>query len=137
MMQQQNLTGFRALNVVATVKSGAWERNWQWLRKPSNARLIAKVIAPGFQGNPAYDLTQHGGRTVANASVQYFYVGSANVHDTNHWADADRTAIDSALDKALADPGLNTVIAQYFSVPSTVTVAASQTLTNTATVFHP
>ncbi|TPI62532.1 hypothetical protein FJ420_06905 [Mesorhizobium sp. B3-1-3] len=75
-------------------------------RMPSAVRAIRT-----FPPNPSEDLVYRGGRTIANLSYRIFYVGA-------QWANApfaaQRVDLDNALAAAMTDPGLNSILNQYF-----------------------
>jgi hypothetical protein len=64
----------------------------------------------GFPPDPAANLTYFGGRTIPHLGFLNLYVGGEDA-----WRGPERTNIDSALEAALADVGLNEVIQQYFA----------------------
>lgn len=79
------------------------------------------VIAPGIAPHPEFDLVNHGGKTIASLTFVSFYLGGGS------WPAADRKSIDAALEAAMADSGLNNVMAQYFGgVPPPSTAMPSQ-----------
>src|SRR5947209_18154100 len=67
-------------------------------------------LAPGFQPEPSWNLTNFGGPTIADLTFVNRYVGGAAA-----WSAGDMTNIDQALSSAMSDGGLPTVIAQYYS----------------------
>ena len=88
------------------------------------------VIAPGIAPHPEFDLVNHGGKTIAGLTFVSFYLGGGS------WPAADRKSIDAALEAAMADSGLNNVMAQYFGglpPPSTAMPSQSSSLVAPAT----
>jgi hypothetical protein len=69
-------------------------------------------LAPGFQPQPALNLTNHGGRTITDLVFVNQYLGGPSA-----WVASDITQIDGALSKALSDAGLQTVLQQYYGTP--------------------
>ena len=67
-----------------------------------------EAIAPGIEPHPEFDLVNHGGKTIASLTFVSFYLSGAA------WPADDRKSIDAALEAAMADSGLNNVMAQYF-----------------------
>jgi hypothetical protein len=65
--------------------------------------------AAGFQPRPEWNLTNSGGPTISELTFVNRYLGGAAA-----WSDDDIASIDSALEKAMSDAGLQTVIAQYY-----------------------
>jgi len=81
------------------------------------------AIAPGIAPRPEFDLVNHGGRTLPSLTFVSFYLGGAA------WPADDRKSIDAALEAAMADSGLNNVMAQYFDgVPPPSTAMTSQSV---------
>jgi hypothetical protein len=80
----------------------------------------AASLAPGFEPRPSWNLASWGGRTIADLVFVNLYVGGVAV-----WAAADIERIDHALDAALSDPVLESVIAQYFPGPITSRMLSS------------
>jgi hypothetical protein len=97
---------FRPLNVTLAPQSRALEAY------AKRAGISIKALAPGFDPQPAYDLTARGGRTVADLTFVNRYLGGAEA-----WDASDRVNIDAALNAALSDPGLEKIIAQYYDGP--------------------
>ena len=64
------------------------------------------VLAPGFEPEPSLALQYLGGRTLPQLTWTLVYLGE--------WAESERRALDAALDRAMTDPGLNEILAQYF-----------------------
>jgi hypothetical protein len=106
--------GFRPLNVTLAPESPA-------LRAYSeHAGISSDVIASGFDPRPDLDLTYHGGRTVQDLVYVNRFVGGADA-----WDESDRSNIDTALDKAMNDPELEDVVAQYYDGPISSTALPS------------
>ena len=81
------------------------------------------AIAPGIAPHPEFDLVNHGGKTIPSLTFASFYLSGAQ------WPASDRKAIDSALEAAMADSGLNNVMAQYFGgMPPPSTAMPSQSV---------
>jgi hypothetical protein len=66
-------------------------------------------LAPGFSPQSAWNLSEEGGRTIADLIFVNCYAGVAGA-----WADEDVVRIDKALASAFTDAGLQSVIAQYY-----------------------
>jgi hypothetical protein len=82
------------------------------------------ALAPGFRADPQADLQFFGGRTIADLTFVNVYGDGARA-----WNAADMAAIDAALAAAMADPGLNEIVQQYFpDAPVTTTMAPSRKL---------
>jgi hypothetical protein len=88
--------------------------------EPRPAGGGAPGLAPGFSAQPAWNLTNRGGKTISDLVFVNRYVGAAGA-----WAAADMQNIDNALEAALKDAGLQSVIAQYFQRPITSTMLPS------------
>ena len=69
-------------------------------------RARTAALAPEFAAQPRLDLKNFGGHTIPALTFTNVYLGT--------WSTADVQHIDRALAKAMADPNLNNVIAQYF-----------------------
>jgi hypothetical protein len=78
------------------------------------------ALAPGFEPQPSWNLTNFGGPTIAELTFVNRYAGGAAA-----WSQQDMAHIDGALSSAMSDAGLQTVIAQYFPRPITSTMLAS------------
>jgi hypothetical protein len=89
-------------------------------------------LAAGFQPQPDWNLTDSGGPTIANLTFVNRYLGGAGA-----WSANDMQSIDGALSSALSDPGLQSVIAQYFQGPITSAMlpSAVQDVNLPATVY--
>jgi hypothetical protein len=103
----------RKLNVVLAPGSAAHRAIEPPEPQPSEEEPSAN-LAPGFQPQPAWNLTDAGGATIADLVFVNRYVGEAGA-----WAETDVANIDRALGAALGDEGLQSVIAQYFPGPIT------------------
>jgi hypothetical protein len=66
-------------------------------------------LAAGYRPLPEWNLTYRGGPTIAELNFVNRYLGGAAT-----WTDDDIKAIDWALENALTDARLETVVAQYF-----------------------
>lgn len=84
---------------------------------PAEAAYESAILAPGFEPEPGLDLRYFGGRTIEALTFTHVYLGD--------WDAADRAALDRALPAAMADRGLNEVIAQYFQGPVSATFAGA------------
>lgn len=106
-----NESGFspRALNVVLAPESEAHRHVERPALRPS-AEAHSAELAPGFQPQPDWNLTDFGGPTIAQLTFVNRYVGG-----TAAWNSTDMSSIDSALPAAFSDARLEGVIAQYFS----------------------
>jgi hypothetical protein len=125
----------RALNVVLSPESEAHRRvrRQQPPHQPKAAGGQPSAhLAPGFQPQPSWNLTNFGGPTIADLTFVNRYVGGAAA-----WSASDMTNIDNALSAALSDSALETVIAQYFSgaIGSTMLPSAVHDGAAPATVF--
>ncbi len=102
----------RLLNVAFRADSPAmraYEAAAGLVAEPGAAGEPAEIIAAGFTPRPDLDMTFRGGRTVTDLVFVNQYLGGAAA-----WTAHDRTSIDRALLAALTDPGLQSVIQQYF-----------------------
>jgi hypothetical protein len=103
----------RALNVVLSPESEAHRqvRRQHPPRQPQAASAQPSPhLAPGFQPQPSWSLTNFGGPAIADLTFVNRYVGGAAA-----WSTSDMTNIDNAMSAALSDSGLESVMAQYFS----------------------
>jgi len=78
------------------------------------AAFESAALLPGFVPEPRLDLQYLGGRTLPSLAFRLVYLG--------RWQAAERRALDHAVAAAMADSGLNEILAQYFpgrSVAST------------------
>jgi hypothetical protein len=98
----------RMLNVVLAPGSAAHRAT----KPPAPAPGPAGGIAPGLTPQPEWDLTQEGGRTIGDLVFVNRYVGEQGA-----WSQTDVASIDGALDAAMSDEGLQSVIAQYYAAP--------------------
>jgi hypothetical protein len=98
----------RALNVVLGPESSA-HRNVPRPRPQPVGGPQSGALAPGLQPQPSWNLTDFGGPTITDLTFVNRYVGGSAA-----WSAADTTNIDNALSSALSDPGLQSVIAQYY-----------------------
>jgi hypothetical protein len=92
--QIRNRIAERPLNVVLRPSS------------PAEAAYRSAVLAPGFEPAPGLNLEYLGGKTLPQLTFTTVYLGS--------WDPGDRLELDRALPAAMADAGLNDVLAQYF-----------------------
>jgi hypothetical protein len=69
----------------------------------------AEVIAPGFKPQKKLNLHDQGGKIIPDLVYTNFFVGGAGA-----WDSQDIQNIDQNLSKAMSDPHLNNVMAQYF-----------------------
>jgi hypothetical protein len=106
---------YRPLNVALRPQSRALRTY------TSRAKVSSEAMASGFHPRPDLDLTYHGGRTITDLVFVNRYLGGPAA-----WDDTDRTNIDSALQMVLTDPGMQGIIAQYFSAPISTTMRPSQ-----------
>jgi hypothetical protein len=109
----------RKLNVVLAPGSPAHRAVAPASPLPAGGARAAS-LAPGFGPQPGWNLTAWGGRTIADLVFVNRYVGEAGA-----WAAADMANIDGALQAALSDAALQSVIAQYYPGPITSTMLAS------------
>ncbi|MGZ6617388.1 MAG: hypothetical protein ACXVFQ_23565 [Solirubrobacteraceae bacterium] len=77
-------------------------------------------LAPGFRPQPDWNLKDFGGPTAAELTFVNRYVGGSA-----EWAADDMTNIDQAMSSAMSDPGLQSVIAQYYNGPISSTILPS------------
>jgi len=108
----------RVLRVVARPQSEAVTVYRRAIGRPD-------AIAPGIAPHPELDLVDHGGKTIPSLTFVNFYLSGAR------WPADDRKSIDAALEAAMADSGLNNVMAQYFGgipPPSTAMPSPSVSL---------
>lgn len=75
-------------------------------------------MAAGFEPQPAWNLTDFDGETIADLTFVNRYVGGVAAWQQSE-KQADMENIDHALSAALTDPALQSVIAQYFTGPIT------------------
>jgi hypothetical protein len=90
-------------------------------------------LAAGFQPQPGWNLTNHGGPTIADLTFVNRYVGGVA-----NWPASDMSSIDTALSAAMSDPGLQSVMAQYFlgaQITSTMLPSAVHEPAVPATVY--
>jgi hypothetical protein len=106
----------RALNVVLGPGSRAHRHVPRPTARPSSDVASAQ-LAPGFTPQPSWNLTNHGGPTIAELTFVNRYVGGAAA-----WSADDQRQIDQALSQAMSDAGLQSVIAQYY--PGTTVTSA-------------
>jgi hypothetical protein len=91
--------------------------------RPSMADVAASGsgdLASGFQPQPSWNLQNFGGPTIADLTFVNRYVGGSE-----NWSADDMSNIDQALSKAMSDPDLQGVIAQYYPGPITSTMLPS------------
>jgi hypothetical protein len=106
----------RVLNVVLAPGSEALEAVGHGHISDEPARA-AEDLAAGFTPQPSWNLKDFGGPTIADLTFVNRYVGGAAA-----WAADDMTNIDHALESAMTDPALQSVIAQYYQAPITSTM---------------
>lgn len=95
-------------NVYVKSDSPAGER-YRTQRNVAAVTEELEAIAPAFKPDAKRDLHDFGGKKIPQLVFTSFYLGGEA-----RWAAGDVTSIDSALEKAMSDPGLEDVIAQYF-----------------------
>jgi hypothetical protein len=98
----------RWLNVVLSPESEAHRHVPRPTPQPA-AGPGSGQLAPGFQPQPSWNMTNFGGKTIADLIFVNRYCGGTAV-----WSASDMTSIDDALSKAFSDPGLESVMAQYY-----------------------
>jgi hypothetical protein len=98
----------RALNVVLGPGSEA-HRHAAHPHATNGSHARSANLADGFSPRPSWNLVDNGGRTIADLTFVNRYVGPGGA-----WAADDMQNIDHALSAAMSDPGLQSVIAQYF-----------------------
>jgi hypothetical protein len=94
------------LNVVLAPGSAAHRAT----KPPVPTAAPAGEIAPGLAPQPEWNLTKSEGRTISDLTFVNRYVGEAGV-----WSQTDMQNIDGALDAAMNDANLQSVIAQYYA----------------------
>jgi len=94
---------FRPLNVVLRPQSPAVAAY------AAVASPTATVLAQGFAPRPDLDLTFRGGHTIRDLVFVNQYLGAPSA-----WPAGARSSIDEGLSALMSDPGLETVIAQYY-----------------------
>ena len=105
----------RPLNVVLRHGSPAHLAYAAWAGTALEAR------APGFHSDKKDNLKNFGGHTITDLVFTNRYLGGSAV-----WKASDITAIDHALDRAMSDSGLETIIGQYFKSPISSRMLPSQ-----------
>jgi hypothetical protein len=79
----------------------------------SSGKAATAELAEGFQPQPAWNLSEAGGRTISDLVFVNRYVGGAGA-----WPHANvMREIDHSLEAAMSDPALQSVIAQYYNGP--------------------
>jgi len=109
----------RLLNVVLAPGSEALTA----VEPPSISDEAARAsddLAPGFTPQPSWNLKDFRGPTIADLTFVNRYVGGAAV-----WSADDMKQIDQALENAMTDPALQSVMAQYFPGPISSTMRPS------------
>jgi hypothetical protein len=86
----------------------------------AEAAYRSAVIAPGFEPAPGLDLQFLGGRTLPALAYRLVYLDG--------WPAAERRSLDRALAAAMADPGLNEILAQYFPGETVTATFAGSTV---------
>ncbi len=109
----------RKLNVVLAPGSAA-HRAVEPPSPQKSHEAPAANLAPGFAPQPGWNMTASGGSTIADLVFVNRYVGEAGL-----WAQPDVVNIDRALDAALSDEALQSVIAQYYPKPITSSMLPS------------
>jgi hypothetical protein len=126
----------RALNVVLSPESQAHlaVRRQQSPGQPHAAGAQPSPhLAPGFKPQPSWNLKNFGGPIISDLTFVSRYVGGAAA-----WSTSDMTNIDGALSAALSDPGLESVMAQYYpgaTISSTMLPSAVHDGAAPSTVF--
>jgi len=95
----------RMLNVVLAPGSAAHRAT----KPPAPSPGPAGELAPGLVPQREWNLTEGAGRTISDLVFVNRYVGEAGA-----WSQADMASIDGALNAAMSDAGLQSVIAQYY-----------------------
>jgi hypothetical protein len=98
----------RLLNV-SVLPGSAAHRAYRERAGRTAPTLTAAELAAGFPPRPDLNLTNHGGRTIADLVFVNRYVGGPGA-----WDHGDLASIDAALSKALSDDSLQTVVQQYY-----------------------
>jgi len=100
----------RALNVVLAPESSAHRHVPRPNLDAAAGGPSSAELAPGFQPRADWNMTDSGGRTIADLAFVNRYVGGATV-----WSGSDVSNIDDALSKAMSDVSLQSVMAQYYA----------------------
>lgn len=88
--------------------------------------LPASHLPTGFAADFAHNLTNRGGKTIADLKFYNFY-------DSSTWSASDMQNIDAATKAAMADSNLNSVMQEYFGTTSiTSTFKGSKVLDGSA-----
>ena len=121
----------RKLNVVLAPESAAHRAVEPPAPRPSE-KTASSQLAPGFEPLPEWDMTAGEGNTIADLVFVNRYLGKAEA-----WAEADITNIDRALEAAMGDEALQSVIAQYYpgSISSRMLPSALHEVALPATVY--
>ena len=90
------------------------------LRHKKGKAVSGGKLAPGFTATPKFDMKNDGGPVIKDLVFISFYLGT--------YPAADRTNVDSALSAAFSDPGLQSIIAQYYTGPITSKMLPSKTV---------
>jgi hypothetical protein len=99
----------RALNVVLAPESSA-HRAVARPAAQAGGGPASDQLAPGFTPQPSWNMTDFGGKTLSDLVFVNRYVGGGSA-----WSGADVSSIDDALSKAMSDPALQSVMAQYYT----------------------
>jgi hypothetical protein len=118
---------FRPLRAYLKSKSKSAKRRYATAGfgapKKNLSTIHQKAIAGGFPPTPQYNLVYRGGKTIRNLSFYNFYVGGSGA-----WAKSDIQNINSALNEAMNDAGLNNVVRQYFGNKTITSVFKGSTV---------
>jgi hypothetical protein len=110
---------FRPLNVTLRPGSRALEAY------AKSARIPGETLAAGFGPHPELNLRNFHGRTIADLAYVNCYLGGST-----SWIHGDRSNIDRALEDAMTDDGLESIIAQYFQGQITSRALGSEVVDN-------
>ncbi len=124
----------RMLNVVLGPNSEAHRHAGQpQAQPPAAGTQPSPNLAPGFQPQPSWNLTNFSGPTISDLTFVNRYIGGAAA-----WSASDMTSIDNALQAAFTDSALEGVIAQYYpgiTISSTMLPSAVHDGAAPATVY--
>ncbi len=109
----------RVLNVSLAPGSGALRATKPPHPRPGGAGGGGQLAA-GFEPQPDWNLSNDGGHTISDLVFVNQYVGAAGA-----WSQGDIDNIDWALEAAMSDETLQSVIAQYYNGPITSTMLPS------------
>jgi hypothetical protein len=125
-------SSLRALNVVLAPGSPGHRATQPPTPEVTDEALSAD-LAPGFRPQRSWNLVDNGGPTIAQLTFINCYVGASG-----NWSAEDMKNIDAALSASMSDPGLQSVVEQYFqgqSVTSTMLTSTQHEANLPGTVY--